>query len=137
MTVLDHLVGDLEKYMQVSLIKEETKEGISYSLLLEEEKEILFKEKEGAIFFFAKLCHFSEEALHSPEDFYIFTGKANHPFAPGDATISLSPDEKFLTLSMLIDYEVNYKMFLDLLEDFVNAVSYWEKELKTKLEVDK
>ncbi|MCH9811414.1 type III secretion system chaperone [bacterium] len=135
--MLDNLISDLEKFMGVSLIQEETKEGISYSLTLEDGKEIILAEKDTTIFLFTKLCHFTETSIPSPEDFYMFAGKANHPFVAGDVTISLSPDEKFLTLTMLIDYEVNYKMFLDLLEDFANAVSYWEKELKTKLEVDK
>lgn len=135
--MLDNLISDLEKFMQISLIQQEEKEGVTYSLILDDNKEITLKERAGVIFIFAKLCHFIETNLSSPEDFYIFASKANHPFVAKDVTISLSPDEKYLTLSMLIDYEVNYKMFLDLLEDFANGVSYWEKELKTKLEVDK
>ena len=136
--MLDNLISDLETYMQISLVKEETQEGITYSLTLDDEKEILLKERKGAIFLSAKLCHFMESSIESKEDFYIFLSKANHPFvALGKTTISISPDEKFLTVSMLIDYEVNYKMFFDLLEDFTNSISYWEKEIKEKLEVDK
>ena len=47
----------------------------------------------------------------------------------GDATIGLDENENFLTLSLVLPYDMNYKMFKDALEDFVNYLDYWKEEL--------
>lgn len=136
--MLDNLISDLEKYLQTSLIKEEEKEGITYLLILNDESEIYLKERNYNIYITSNICHFSKEAIASAEDFYIHLSKANYlGVGTGNSIISIAPEEKFLTLSLLIDYEVNYKMFRDLLEDFVNYLSYWRAEINKKLSVDK
>lgn len=44
------------------------------------------------------------------------------------ATLGLSEDGRMLTLSRAIDYDVNYKEFKELLEDFINSVDFWREE---------
>jgi len=136
--MLDNLISDIEKYLNISLIKEDSKNSKGYLLTLTNDKEIYFEEGINGIYIRAKICSFSEDTLSSPEDTYIYLMKANF-LGQGtkDAVISLDAEEKFLTLSTLIAYEVNYKMFRDLLEDFVNYLSFWEKEVNKKLRVDK
>ena len=45
------------------------------------------------------------------------------------AVIALEPGEKFLTLSLVIPYEMNFKAFKESVEDFVNILDYWREEL--------
>lgn len=45
------------------------------------------------------------------------------------AVLGLTEDGKRLTLSRTIDYDVNYKEFRDLLEDFINSVDFWKSEV--------
>lgn len=136
--MLDNLVRDLEKFQNVTLLKEESRGKKRYILTLNNDKDIFLSQNENGIYLSSTICHFNKEQIPSPEDFYMHLMKANF-IGQGtkDAVISLNPDEKFLTLSLLIAYEVNYKMFFELLEDFVNYLFYWEKEINRKLNVDK
>ena len=57
--------------------------------------------------------------------------------ATGKARIGLDKEEKFLTLSYNIDYEITYIEFKELIEDFVNYINYWRDEItkyKEKIE---
>ncbi len=47
----------------------------------------------------------------------------------GGSRIGIDPDEKFLTLSLGLPYEMNYKIFKESLEDFVNYLIYWREEI--------
>lgn len=44
------------------------------------------------------------------------------------SVLGLTPDAKALTLSMEIDYNIEYKDFRDLAEDFLNAADFWHSE---------
>lgn len=44
------------------------------------------------------------------------------------AVLALSEDGRMLTISRVIDYDVNYKEFKDLIEDFINSVDFWREE---------
>jgi hypothetical protein len=48
-----------------------------------------------------------------------------------NSRIGLDKEEKFLTLSCHIDYEIiKYTVFKEKLEDFINFVSYLQKEIE-------
>lgn len=47
----------------------------------------------------------------------------------GGAVLGLSEDGNMLTLSKAIDYNIEYKDFKDLLEDFINSVDFWRQEV--------
>ena len=47
----------------------------------------------------------------------------------GEQIIGMNPDEKFLTLSRSITYEINYQKFKDILEEFTNYLLYWKGEV--------
>jgi len=48
----------------------------------------------------------------------------------GGAVIGLDAEEKYLTLSLTIPYEVEFKTFNELLDDFVNYVDYWREQVR-------
>ena len=65
------------------------------------------------------------------EQFAIHMMKANLlGQGTGGAVIGLEADEKFLTLSLAIPYDMNFKIFKEALEDFANYVDFWRDEVK-------
>ena len=64
------------------------------------------------------------------EELFILLMKANFlGQGTGGSTIALDENENFLTLSLVLPYDMNYKMFKDALEDFANYLDYWREEL--------
>lgn len=47
------------------------------------------------------------------------------------AVLGLNEEGRKLTLSHLIDYDIDYKAFQDLFEDFVNSIDFWLEEALT------
>ena len=72
-------------------------------------------------------------SIQSPnqEELFIYLMKANFlGQGTGEQIIGIDPDEKFLTLSYSISYEINYPKFKEILEEFVNYLIYWKGEVK-------
>jgi len=64
------------------------------------------------------------------EELFILLMKANFlGQGTGGGTLGLMEDETFLTLSLGLPYEINYKAFRETLEEFVNFVEYWQNEI--------
>jgi hypothetical protein len=67
------------------------------------------------------------------EDLFIYLMKANFMGqGTADQIFGVDPNEKFLTLSRTISYEVNYADFKEILETFVNYLAYWKNEIQNK-----
>jgi hypothetical protein len=47
----------------------------------------------------------------------------------GGAVIGIDEEEKYLTLSLTLPYEINDREFKERLEDFVNFLIYWKDEI--------
>ena len=47
----------------------------------------------------------------------------------GGCRIGLDANEKLLTLSLGLAYEINYSIFKERFEDFINYVIYWREEI--------
>lgn len=79
----------------------------------------------------AQICLTPEK---KKEDLFIFLMRANLlGQGTGGARIGIDQEEKFLTLSLGLPYEMNYKLFRETIEDFVNYLIYWREEV-TKFE---
>jgi len=66
------------------------------------------------------------------ENLFIYLMRANHlGQGTGGSRIGLDKEEKFLTLSYNIAYEVKYIEFKDKVEDFVNYIVFWRNEIET------
>ena len=64
------------------------------------------------------------------EDLFIYLMRANLlGQGTGGARIGIDQDEKFLTLSLGLPYEMNYQIFRETVEDFVNYLIYWQGEV--------
>lgn len=79
-------------------------------------------------------CAFSADICQCPkarkEDLFIWLMRANLlGQGTGGCRIGLDKDEKVLTLSLGIPYEIDYRVFRERFEDFVNFVLYWREEI--------
>ena len=102
-------------------------EGGIYPFPLTSEVTIFMRELDPGISFWGQIgpC-----PLEKREDLFILLMKGNFlGQGTGGATIALDENEKFLTLSLVLPYDMNYKVFKDALEDFVNFLKYWREEL--------
>ena len=89
--------------------------------------QISMKDLDPGCYLFSNLGSLPEK---KKEDFLMLLMKANFlGQGTGGAAFGLKEDESFLTLSLSLPYEMNYKAFKDSLEDFVNFIDYWKKEI--------
>lgn len=64
------------------------------------------------------------------EELFMYLMRANFlGQGTGGSRIGLDRDEKFLTLSLGLPYEMNYQAFKEHLEDFVNYLMYWREQV--------
>jgi hypothetical protein len=104
-----------------------SKENKLYLLKLHKELIITFRELDPGCTFFATIgiC-----PLNKQEELFIYLMKANLlGQGTGGSIIGLDRDEKFLTLCLVLPYDMKYKVFKDALEDFTNYLGFWKNEL--------
>ena len=94
---------------------------------LNEEIEVQLRDLEPGFSFFSKVCACPAKRR---EDLFLVLMRANYlGQMTGASRIGMSPDEKFLTLSLGLPYEMSYRTFRESLEDFVNFLLYWREEV--------
>jgi hypothetical protein len=114
----------LTKSLKVSL-KEEKKKFFSFTLT--EKIHLDFEDLKPGYYLYSNICETPEEKL---EDLFIYLLKANFlGNATGGNAIGITNDEKNLTLSFHHPYEINYDLFKENVEDFVNYLVYWKMEV--------
>lgn len=65
------------------------------------------------------------------EALFTYLMKANFlGLSTGGAAIGLDEEEKFLTLSRVIPYDINFKTFKEAAEDFANFLELWKNEIE-------
>ena len=129
---------DLERFIET--LAEETK----LEALLQKDKKGLFqlkippltsisiKELNPGLFFSARIMELPKEG--NKEALYIYLMKANlMGQGTGGAVIGITRSEKYLTLSQTLPFEVNYNIFYETLEDFLNYIDYWKEEVPKHL----
>lgn len=129
---LDRLMTQFEKEMELGTPLATEVRGI-YALPLDEGLTVTIRElPEGAISF---ECSLADCPKTREEEYYSQLLLANL-FGQGTkgAVLGLSDDGLHVILTQLIDYEVEFKEFQDLLEDFVNTVDFWREETQTHLQ---
>ncbi len=124
--MLEQLLQKLIDEMELGEIPTRDEQG-AYQLKLSSEMHVRIKELEPGIFFHSLL---GELQVPKREELMIYLMKANFlGQGTGGSVIGLDENEKFLTLSLVLPYDMNYKSFRDSLEDFANYVDYWKEEL--------
>lgn len=96
-----------------------------YRLNFEEDQVVFYELNPGVALYceVAKCTPNGQEALFAESMWANLFGQGTQ-----GAVLGLTPDGKLLTLSLEIDYNVEYKDFKNTLEDFLNAVEVWRVE---------
>ncbi len=104
------------------------KEGTSFIIIeIDSETKLIFEELDSGFRISAKIILLPADKR---EDLLMVLMSANFiGQGTGGSTISLDSEEKFLTLSATFTYDMNYKAFTELIEDFVNYLDYWKAEI--------
>jgi hypothetical protein len=124
--LLEKLLKTLVEELEIGEIPEK-EEGDVYHLPLNPQLSVALHQLDPGISFWARIgpC-----PIVKREDLFILLMKANFlGQGTGGSTIALDENENFLTLSSVLPYDMNYKMFKDALEDFANYLDYWKEEL--------
>ena len=124
--LLEELLKTLAEELEFEEIPKKD-EGNLYHVSLNPELSITIQQQDPGVSFLGKIgpCPVTKR-----EELFILLMKANFlGQGTGGATIALEANENFLTLSSVIPYDMNYKMFKDALEDFANYLDYWNEEL--------
>lgn len=73
-------------------------------------------------------AHICEAPTKKKEELFMLLMRANLlGQGTGSTRIGLDANEKFLTLSLGLPYELNYQTFREAVEDFVNYLIYWQE----------
>lgn len=126
MTLLEEHLSKLCEELQLSSVAFEPNATI-YPLEINDQTTIQVKNYEPGVFFQANITECPKEHL---EELFTYLMRANLlGQGTGAAVIGMDEREKFLTLSLCLPYEMNYREFRDNLEDFVNYLVYWREEV--------
>lgn len=99
----------------------------SFPLKIREDIEVEIRDLEPGASFYACICACPHK---KKEELFTLLMRANYlGQSTGSSRIGMSADEKYLTLSSGMPYELTYRIFRELLEDFVNFLLYWREEI--------
>ncbi len=128
--MLEMILNDFEKFLGLKAIKGTGNYSDYFLLKISDKEEVWIKDTNPGVLMRSILAPMFLKP--SMEDFYIYLMKANFlGQGTGGSVISIDPNEKFLTLSLSIPYEVNYRQVRDRFEDFLNYVEYWRAEINS------
>ncbi len=115
-------------------LKEEFKEDKdkTFSIQITFDAKITFKQLDPGISISANII---ENPKQKKEDIYLKLMHANLlGQGTGGSVIGLDNEEKFLTLSLALPYEISYSELKENLETFTNYLLYWKDNIQEKLE---
>ncbi len=99
-----------------------------YKLTLSDDLLIIVKKNQEGLAFFANLAPL---LFQKKESAFIYLMKANLlGQGTGDQALGIDFEEKSLTLSCIIPYDMEYKEFKERIENFVNYLYYWRFEVE-------
>jgi hypothetical protein len=105
-----------------------------YTLPLSEDLVISIREIGEGVAFFSNVAPL---AFQKKEEAFTYLMKGNLlGQGTGDQALGLDPEEKNLTLSCIIPYDMDYGEFKERIEDFVNYLDYWREEVKKMQEAE-
>lgn len=124
--MLEKLLESLCKELSISPVPARSKDKF-YTLVFSSSVVVKMNDLEPGI---GMMANIAECPKTKREDIFIHLMRANLlGQGTGGCRIGLDANEKVLTLSLGLPYEMNYSTFRDKFEDFVNYVIYWREEI--------
>lgn len=125
--MLDELMRQLAKELDLDLKDLQTEVPSVYAIPIEQQTTILIRSNPPLGFSFnctlGPCPKEKEEAFLADLLLANLFGQSTH-----GAVLGLSEDGNLLTLSQIIDYNIDYKEFNESLEDFLNTADFWFNE---------
>ncbi len=119
---IEKMCADLEISPVPQISNEKT-----LTFALNPEIEVNLREFENGVAMHAKIAPCPEKRR---EELFMWLMRANFlGQGTAGARIGIEPQEKFLTLSLGLPYEVDYRLFREHLEEFVNYLVYWRDQI--------
>lgn len=124
--MLDKLIEKLIPDMELGTATLATEVPGTYALPLDNELTVILSEIPNGLSLKCSVAPFPK--VH--EEIFSTQAMLGNLFGQGTrgAILGLTNDGNTLTLTQTIDYNIDYKEFKELLEDFINAVDYWRDE---------
>lgn len=125
---LPDLIKELQKDFELKEPFAENPPGV-FDVPVDEDVMVTVREVPGGMVLSAS---FVDMPLGKEEELYLNLLYANlMGQGTRGAILALSEDGRRLILSRVIDYDVNFKEFRDIFEDFISTVDYWRDEVLT------
>ena len=123
--MLEHLLTELTEKLQLPLNLEKNTLGY-YTITLNQETELLFKELQPGFTCKSLIAEIPKE--NPLEDLYILLMRANF-LGQGTKNGAIAIDEnvKNIIFTMSVPEDLQYRLFKDKVEEFVNYLNYWKK----------
>jgi hypothetical protein len=123
----ERLLEILAENLHLEAIPQKDKDGI-YRLKLPPNFQVGVSELNPGVFFSSLILPIPKEG--SKEALFIYLMRANlMGQGTGGGAIGIDPTEKFFTFSQSLPFEMNYQVFKESLEDFLNYITYWQEEI--------
>ncbi|MCB1068228.1 MAG: type III secretion system chaperone [Simkania sp.] len=123
----ERLLEILAENLHLEAIPQKDKDGI-YRLKLPPNFQVGVSELNPGVFFSSLILPIPKEG--SKESLFIYLMRANlMGQGTGGGAIGIDPTEKFFTFSQSLSFEMNYQVFKESLEDFLNYITYWQEEI--------
>jgi hypothetical protein len=124
--MLETLIPKLIKDLDLKNTDLKTASPGIYSIPLDENLSVTASEIASGIQFKCALAPMPQ----AREEIFTTHAMTGNLFGQGTrgSIIGLTLDGKTLTLTRVIDYNIDYKEFKELLEDFINTVDFWRSE---------
>jgi hypothetical protein len=124
----DHL-KELERELDVEISGKPNEPG-AYTFVVDPELEVEFKDLDEGIFLLSQI---SEVPRNNKEDLFVSLSEANLlGVGTKGSVFGLTKDLKYIVINHLIEQDVSYQEFHDILEDFVNIAKIYQDEIKSK-----
>ncbi len=125
--MLEQHLQTLTQDLGIPPLEPKDKDSWQYLVLMNNLR-IACKEKDSLIFLVAQVGCIPTQ---KKEDAFIYFMKANLlGQGTGEQYLGIDLEEKFLTLSCSIPYEIKYNEFKEKVEDFANYLAYWHAEIE-------
>ena len=124
--MLQRFLKNLSEELSIPFPKQSDKK--IFSFVLNDELTIYLRDLEPGLSMNAQILSCPDK---KKEDLFIYLMRANLlGQGTNRARIGLDSDEKTLTLLLGLPYEINYQLFKETFEDFVNHLVFWRNEIK-------
>ncbi|MEM8727954.1 MAG: type III secretion system chaperone [Chlamydiota bacterium] len=129
---IEALIDKLSSELKLEVVPQKDRKDL-YTLKIGSSPRVSIKELEPGAFFEARIFPIPKQ--ENKEALFIYLMKANLlGQGTGGAVIGIDHSEKFFSLTLTLPFEIDYRIFHDSLEDYLNYIDYWKEEIAIFIE---